>query len=791
MAKKSFNAGQLIPTSSTPPSNAGFYRIDKNTIGVVGNLVQKNAQTNVESNVASGANLAAELAAIGVTASAIDTILEPADIASRPPRLWPSDSVPIELYCSDGKYAYGHDNTQGQVRRVHVGTMAQSNGHDFGAGFSLVEMFSGHGILLAVVQTNANSKFTLHRSTDQGMTFSAVHNIGTSPDGLSHGDTIKILMRGLDFGEIGGRQAIVFGTYNVSSATAGTDGDTVYLAVSYDNGVTWQKLNTWNIGTRKVRHVHVVRYDKFRKNWIFSTGDAPTELCLFRWDGYSEWPGDVTPATLAGVSGFTVLHGKNRYRVVDVLVTQDWMYSFTDTISNADGGIWRFRPDFTEHHRVNHDVLGKHHEGWCSLQADDGTLLWMDDCRADTTNNNQRFIGIYASRDGNRWFDIGHIHLTGSGVKIPRGMFNGAGKIWISVDGLAGKGTYGTTAFTLSGKFREERPDNLGPCYYVDFDNGNDANDGWSKAGAWKTVRNIVASSGNITYGARVVLSNGTSTENGVATIDYSANAASATDTTRHVQISGQGKNSTTVVISGATEGWRDTSTTKTWQIEFANMALLSADATKSILWDQSTISVTPATWTIRDAIIGDLVTGSARAVYLRSCQFVGIRSEIRQIASTSKYTMYIDGTAVATVTSCLLDGGRALQGNGGKITAKHCEFTRFASIGLTMASGCTLPYVVQNCIFSDSEQNPLTNSSATPVTSAEVFGNNYVTTNGAGIPTPTLFSIGGAMDRNPATLAPYSWSTLVGRCANIGVAWDINGNPFRIAPAVGCAEIA
>lgn len=66
MAKKSLSAGQLIPTSSTPPSDAGFYRIDKNTIGVVGNLVQKNAQTNAESNIASGANLAAELAVLGV-----------------------------------------------------------------------------------------------------------------------------------------------------------------------------------------------------------------------------------------------------------------------------------------------------------------------------------------------------------------------------------------------------------------------------------------------------------------------------------------------------------------------------------------------------------------------------------------------------------------------------------------------------------------------------------------------------------------------------------------------------
>lgn len=75
MGKKNFQAGQLIPTSSTPPGNAGFYRIDKNTIGVVGNLVQKDANTNVESNVATGNNLAAELAAIGVYSNSTTTVV--------------------------------------------------------------------------------------------------------------------------------------------------------------------------------------------------------------------------------------------------------------------------------------------------------------------------------------------------------------------------------------------------------------------------------------------------------------------------------------------------------------------------------------------------------------------------------------------------------------------------------------------------------------------------------------------------------------------------------------------
>ena len=44
-------AGQIIPTSATPPSVAGFYRIDRNTIGIVGNLVQKDANTNAKSDV--------------------------------------------------------------------------------------------------------------------------------------------------------------------------------------------------------------------------------------------------------------------------------------------------------------------------------------------------------------------------------------------------------------------------------------------------------------------------------------------------------------------------------------------------------------------------------------------------------------------------------------------------------------------------------------------------------------------------------------------------------------------
>ena len=55
MGKKSFQADQLIPTSSTPPPEAGFYRIDRQTIGVVGNMSFRDPNTQAMIPVGKGA----------------------------------------------------------------------------------------------------------------------------------------------------------------------------------------------------------------------------------------------------------------------------------------------------------------------------------------------------------------------------------------------------------------------------------------------------------------------------------------------------------------------------------------------------------------------------------------------------------------------------------------------------------------------------------------------------------------------------------------------------------------
>ncbi len=55
MRNKPIQADQLIPTSATPPPEAGFYRIDRHTIGVVGNMSFRDPNTQVVMPVGKGA----------------------------------------------------------------------------------------------------------------------------------------------------------------------------------------------------------------------------------------------------------------------------------------------------------------------------------------------------------------------------------------------------------------------------------------------------------------------------------------------------------------------------------------------------------------------------------------------------------------------------------------------------------------------------------------------------------------------------------------------------------------
>lgn len=711
------------------------------------------------------------------------------DIISRPPRLWPEDAIPHALFCEQGGYAWGHLGSDNRTLvRVHVGTRAADSGHQFPSGEPIVFVFAARSSVLVLTAVAATSTYNLYRASSVNAV-ALVHQIGS--DGVTQHPYVSILDRGLDKGTIGGENALMFGTYNTGDTfgvVPGSAGDINYLAVSMDDGLTWAKINTWNNGTRSIQHIHVVRFDAYRDNWWICTGDDNDKAMICRWDGSTVWPGNVTPAQLSGYSGFIVGTGISRWRAVDLLITDEWIESYTDTVSTVYGGIWRMRPDYSDSHRIDHAVYRKQHDGWSAVLCADGTHLWCDDCRADSPNDDQQHIAIYGSANGNKYYDIARIALTGIGAVVTlKGFFQDQnGLIWMSCQKVAGKGPYETTISRLSGTFKEEKPDNVAPAFFVNFATGSDANDGKTAATAWKTARKSLG--GNVvTHGARVILSAGESIENGVSTIDYAANATPAKDTTKAVQISGQGRGSTTITLSGATEGWRDSNTSKTWKVELSDLTFKQSDATKVCLWDQSTISGDPGNWILRDATVGDSVTGASYVFYARTCKIDLIRSSVVNIQNSAKYCLYCSTDSEVNATSSIIRGGRSLQLLNANINLQNCSVVEFANMGLSINSGATIPPTIKNTIFDRSSQTSINNGSVLSITSETMNWNYFCTPTIGSVPAPIL-PVASATTLDDS-LKPFSWSPIAQIGGSIGVIWDYNGAPFRSPPSIGAIQ--
>ena len=730
----------------------------------------------------------------------IEYALPHADIEARPPRLYPIDSVPYRIMCGWNGYAWGNDGNSNQIIRVDSITREATALYTFTeVGTTISAIFAGRNALF--VLTKLDNRFSLYRTTD-GTTVTLVHDVGRDPDGTTHWQHVQLLFPGLTQGKIAGEDALMLATYNImdtEGGMAGTQGSAIYLAYSLDDGVTWTRLNTWNwdygteTGETTIRHFHACRYDQWRDCWWIAGGDTDNQSCVIRWDSRTLTEiGNVSPATIqaGGTTGWDCRTGSQRWRTVDILITEDWIETMTDTVSVSLGGIWRCKPDFSQSHRVDHSTKGKQKEGWFALLASNGVHLWIDNVREDAVNAAERYIGIYASANGNRYYEIGRMQVIDAVKAIPLSIFELNGKIWVCNTNPAGKGLYDTTIMEFKGVFREERSDNISPTYFVDFVNGNDSNNGYSKTTAWKTTRNCFLGN-KLTYGARVVLTSGNSTENGANDIVYNANTNPAPDTTRHIQISGQGKDQTTIIISGATEGWRGAAA-RIWNVELADLTIKQSDTTKALLWDNSTATAGSG-WTLRDARVGDLVTGSTNALYARASSHKAIRTEILNLSINTKYAVKAETTGSVRLEACVIKSGRSSQAGDGVITAIHCEFRDCQSaVSFLINSTSTTPPLISNCIFDNTgTQAGIQEDSATvTLDSTNCYGNVFQTAVGANIPDPIL-PFAEILDRDVETLIPFSWSALVGISNQTPLLnWDFYGRPYRKNPTIGACEI-
>ena len=158
----------------------------------------------------------------------------------------------------------------------------------------------------------------------------------------------------------------IFGEYNINSASA-TD-DTPLNGVRLwqtTDGATWTKLVDLvaDGGTAHYRHIHnVVQFETDGPIYICVGDQVPA---VIEWDGVTPWPDDtngIDPAVLATKSGFNILYGEQKYRLIDLVKINGWIYgtsdtSVSDTLANYDEiGIWRFREGLTDFTRVSQEI---------------------------------------------------------------------------------------------------------------------------------------------------------------------------------------------------------------------------------------------------------------------------------------------------------------------------------------------------------------------------------------------------------------------------------------------------
>lgn len=505
-----------------------------------------------------------------------------------------------------------------------------------------------------------------------------------------------------------------------------------------------------------------------------------------RWDAHTMTPiGNASPASIAAGShpGWACRYGSQRWRTVDFLVTEDWIETFTDTVSVTMGGIWRMRPDFSDSHRVNHDTLGIQHDGWNSLVTTQGLRLWCSNMRGDAVQANQRWVGIWGSTNGNRYTHIGRVAArSGASSMGTRGLFELDGKVWWALQGEAGKGGgVSTNVFELREVFREDRPDFLGPVYFVDFVSGNDGNTGYGQATAWKTFGKVFG--GAVTHGARVMLSAGMTAESGVSSIYYDADASPASDTTVGIQISGQGRSSTTVrMLASGTNGWRGTSS-QYWDVEISDMTVVSDTAPRVLFFDNSTQSAGKPKWTFRDCTVGDVDIGCTYTAWSVNSTQKFIRSEI--LNKPSLTAVRAEGTAgeISIVSSVVK--GRALQYVGGRISMLNCEHADYSSVGFLLAADATVLPELKNVLYYNGSGSLFSNLSTLDV-SGVIAGCVYdrIPT---GMPTSPL-PVAAILDRGD-DLKPFAWSALRGAGVLTGVKWGFDGRPMRKVPSIGAIE--
>ncbi len=631
--------------------------------------------------------------------------------------------------CANNGYLYGVGaNYTDVVRKHETGQSYETRGNvtSLDPSFRIeYKMFptSKPGLFFILVKND--SGFFLLKSTDGGATFTNVYTFGEDNGVKGSNPEVRILRGLLEITREtpGGGSAgtLYLGEYNISrSRIRGSVNDRVRIMKSIDNGDTWTKVTQWNTnGANQVGHVHAMRQDPYTGEIYICTGDNNDKSGLIKWDGNADWPDNKTLAEISVMDGFTVLYGRQRYRVCDVLFDEDHFYTFADTQlpnnpTGSESGIWKGTKDFSSYTRVNNKIFDfdPMHIGWFGEKIGNtfvfttareyvGSFPWKE-------HNTQ----VYTSIDGENWYVSGVLNWRDlNNPTLPRyinNVFTYNNKLYI--DCIAGAGHYSVIQCNVSKEWKSnEDPVILHPVYYVGTWNtpGNDANSGTSPDVPKRTLNNALTSN-RICAGARVKVSEGNFHETNI-NLNWSNTGLQGRGS---VVIEGRGMNETHIISSSGSED--------TYGIYIEPEKTLTNSTTPLILKDLDIFSTVGASLnyvlyingsyikTI-DCIIGNEDNDDSPLVILNSYGSKYLSENSIHIANTGTSIYKEIVRFAASNTSChlnnciILNAFNAFEINypGTDFSLKNCNLYGIENVGVRLGQSCNIEPFIKNSIFS------------------------------------------------------------------------------------------
>ena len=319
------------------------------------------------------------------------------------------------IMATSENYAYG----LGQHNKVTVydkdyNDVTPSNAYIFPAT-RITEIFttSVDGLIF-VIYEGAAGYFSLYRSSTGGdgligspaPGFVKVYDIGTN-NSAQHKSAITTMQCGFCEATINGQRVLLLGEYNkvpVASRITGSSGnDQVSILASYDDGLTWSKLVTWDTvrsgyeyPNHQFDHIHAVRQNPYNGHIYICFGDSGANgPAVLAWNPACPMVEDnLDFDEIATRDGWFVGRGANqdqRWRYVDLLFTANYCHGITDAGQNSSSplsyavGIYRMPHDLSslslrkELYRPDVDINSVDTRfGWTGVVSPQGSIVFTE-----------------------------------------------------------------------------------------------------------------------------------------------------------------------------------------------------------------------------------------------------------------------------------------------------------------------------------------------------------------------------------------------------------------------------